>query len=95
MSKIAAGAARRGRPYSEAAHSHAAIMDAVYDLLQEKSARDLSIDEIAKRAKVGRPTLYKWWPSKAALIFATFHERIAGKPEALETGTAEQAIRNR
>jgi len=95
MSKTEAGAARRGRPYSEAAHSHAAIMDAVYDLLQEKSARDLSIDEIAKRAKVGRPTLYKWWPSKAALIFAMFHERISGKPDTLGTGTAEQAIRNK
>lgn len=34
------------------------------------------------RAKVGKPTLYKWWPSKAALIMAMFHERLAGKLEA-------------
>ncbi len=95
MPKVAAGTARRGRPYGETAHSHAAIMDAVYDLLQEKSVRGLALDEIAKRAKVGRPTLYKWWPSKAALIFAMFHERIAGEPDPLETGTVEQAIRSK
>ncbi len=95
MPNNAAGTGRRGRPYSEAAHSHAAILDAVYDLLQEKSIRDLSLDEIARRAKVGRPTLYKWWPSKAALIFAMFHERIAGEPDPPATGTVEQALRNK
>jgi len=42
------------------AASHIAIMDAVYALLQEKSVRDLTMEEVAKRAKVGKPTLYKW-----------------------------------
>jgi len=59
-----------GRPRSEAAVSHAAIMDAVYGLLKEKPARDLTMDAVAKRAGVGKPTLYKWWPSKAAHIIA-------------------------
>jgi hypothetical protein len=38
---------------------HSAIMDAVYDLLQTTSVRDLTMDQIAKRAGVGKPTLYK------------------------------------
>jgi AcrR family transcriptional regulator len=84
-----------GRPRSEAAVSHAAIMDAVYGLLKEKPARDLTMDAVAKRAGVGKPTLYKWWPSKAALIMAMFHERIAGKLEAPEATTAEEALRTR
>jgi len=50
-------AGRKGRPPSEMAASHAAIMDAVYTLLQEKSVRDLTMEEIAKRARVGKPTL--------------------------------------
>jgi AcrR family transcriptional regulator len=86
--------AHRGRPRSDAAVSHAAILDAVYELLQEKSARDLTMDAVARRAKVGRPTLYKWWPSKAALVLAMFHERIANAPVAPATGTAEAAIRS-
>jgi AcrR family transcriptional regulator len=84
---------RIGRPRSEAAASHAAILDAVYALLQEKSVRDLSMEAVAKRAGVGKPTLYKWWPSKAALIFAMFHERMVDKIETRQATSAEEAIR--
>lgn len=82
-----------GRPRSERAVSHAAIMDAVYELLLEKSVRELTMESVAKRAKVGKPTLYKWWPSKAALILTMFHERLAGRMETPDASTAEQAIR--
>jgi AcrR family transcriptional regulator len=85
--------ARIGRPPSEAAGSHAKIMDAVYALLQETSARDLTMEAVAKRAGVGKPTLYKWWPSKAALVFAMFSERLATTLEAPPAPTVEAAIR--
>lgn len=85
--------ARLGRPPSDAAASHVAIMDAVYELLKEKSASQLTMEAVAKRAKVGKPTLYKWWPSKAALIMAMFHERLAGELEVPDTATVEEAIR--
>ena len=65
----------------------------MYELLQEKPARDLTMEEIAKRAGVGKPTLYKWWPTKAALIMATFDERFTRPTETLSAATAEQAIR--
>ncbi|MEO9168193.1 MAG: TetR/AcrR family transcriptional regulator [Aestuariivirga sp.] len=86
---------RPGRAPSEKADAHAAIMDAVYELLQTRSARDLTMEMIAKRAKVGKPTLYKWWPSKAALILAMFSERLQSAREFVEASTAEQALRNR
>ena len=84
-----------GRPRNEAAVSHAAIMDAVYELLKEKPARDLTMDAVAKRAGVGKPTLYKWWPSKPALIMAMFHERFGAILEVPQATTAEQALRTR
>lgn len=93
MSEFVSRPARRGRPSSEAAASHAAIMDAVYELLQEKSVRDLTMEAVAKRAGVGKPTLYKWWPSKGALVFAMFHERIAGREALLDEATAADTIR--
>src|SRR5579859_2667198 len=65
MKKDLRRAPRKGRPPSERATSHAVIMDAVYSLLQKKSVRDLTMEEVAKRAQVGKPTLYKWWPNKA------------------------------
>ncbi len=84
---------KRGRPRNESAISHAHIMDAVYGLLQEQSARDLTMEAIARRAKVGKPTLYKWWPSKAALVMAMFHERLAKSVQAPQTATAEEILR--
>ena len=84
---------RLGRPRSQAADSHAAIMDAVHALLQETSVRDLTMEAVAKRAGVGKPTLYKWWPSKAALVFAMFHERLARGPLVLEGVSVEASLR--
>lgn len=84
-----------GRPRSEAAVSHARIMDAVAGLLKERPARDLTMDAVAKRAGVGKPTLYKWWPSKAALIMAMFHERFNAILEVPEVPSAEEVLRTR
>ena len=86
---------RKGRPPSEMAASHDAIMDAVYGLLQEKSVRDLTMEEVAKRAKVGKPTLYKWWPTKATLVLAMLCERMAPNLEKPSDLTAEESLRFR
>ena len=95
MKKTVLPAARKGRPPSEMAASHAAIMDAVYTLLQEKSVRDLTMEEVAKRAKVGKPTLYKWWPTKATLVLAMLCERMAPNLEKPSDLTAEDSLRFR
>ncbi len=70
-------------------------MDAVYALLQEKSVRDLTMEEVAKRAKVGKPTLYKWWPTKATLVLAMLCERMAPKLDMPAALTAEESLRFR
>ena len=95
MVESAPKSASVGRPRSAAADSHAAIMDAVYALLQETSVRELTMEAIAKRAGVGKPTLYKWWDSKAALVLTMFHERLAGEIKPSQKVTAEAAIRTR
>lgn len=68
-------------------------MDAVYESLKEKQVRDLTMEAVVRRAGVGKPTLYKWWPSKAAFVMPMFHERLAGELESPKVGTAEKAIR--
>jgi AcrR family transcriptional regulator len=77
------------------AASHAAIMDAVYELLQETSARELTMEAVAKRAGVGKPTLYKWWPTKVALIMAMFGERLGDSLELPNAGSVEAGLRAR
>ena len=87
--------ARLGRPREKTAGSHSAILDAVHDLLLETSVRDLTMEAVARRAGVGKPTLYKWWPSKAALVFGMFHERLAREGRMPEAETVEALLRAR
>ena len=86
---------RKGRPASQMAASHAAIMDTVYALLQEKSVRDLTMEEVARRARVGKPTLYKWWPTKATLVLAMLCERMAPNLDMPAGRTAAESLRFR
>jgi AcrR family transcriptional regulator len=86
---------RKGRPALQRAASHAAIVDAVYALLQRKSVRDLTIEEVAKRAKVGKPTIYKWWSTKATLVLAMLCERMAPNLEMPTVLTADESLRFR
>jgi AcrR family transcriptional regulator len=95
MTKRVRSVPRKGRPPREMAVSHGAIMDAVYALLQKKSVGDLTMEEVAKRAHVGKPTLYKWWPTKAALVLAMLCERMAPNLEKPVGLNAEESLRLR
>ncbi|SIO15002.1 TetR/AcrR family transcriptional regulator [Halodesulfovibrio marinisediminis] len=55
-----------GRPRCEKAQQ--AVMKATHELLNEKGGSGLTIEGIAKRAKVGKPTIYRWWPSLADIV---------------------------
>ena len=57
---------RKGRPRSE--KSKNAILKATNSLLLHKSVQELSIEAIAKKAKVGKTTIYRWWPNKTAVV---------------------------
>jgi AcrR family transcriptional regulator len=56
-----------GRRRNEAAR--AAVLQATWDILREQGAEGLTIEAIARRAQVGRQTIYRWWPSRAAIVF--------------------------
>ncbi|MFN3828173.1 MAG: TetR/AcrR family transcriptional regulator [Micavibrio sp.] len=61
---------RPGRPRSD--KSREAILDATRKMLMHTPLRDISIEAIAKRAGVGKTTIYRWWPHKAALVMEAF-----------------------
>lgn len=89
--------ARRGpgRPRN-AAHDEA-IVKAVRDLLRASGYGALTIDGVAARAGVGRPTVYRRWPSKAALVIGALSELAPAQPTP-DTGSLREdllAIRRR
>ncbi len=52
--------------------SHQAIVAATRELLVERGYPDVTIEAIAARAGVGKQTIYRWWPSRAALVLEAY-----------------------
>ncbi|RJO73345.1 TetR/AcrR family transcriptional regulator [Nocardia panacis] len=52
-------------PARRSLRARRAILDATSQLIAEKGYADVTIEAIAARAGVGKPTIYRWWPSKA------------------------------
>ena len=65
---------RRGRPRSEQLHE--AILDAAFDLVLEAGFRAVSLESIAAKAAVGKTTIYRRWPNKAAVVMDAFTMRV-------------------
>jgi AcrR family transcriptional regulator len=66
---MAVGASRqgvRGRPRVEGLSD--AILEATIELAAEKDLASLTLEDIARRARVGRATIYRRWTSKEALV---------------------------
>jgi AcrR family transcriptional regulator len=82
-----AGANQRRRN----ARSHAAIVDATNQLLIEVGYGQLTIEGVAARAGVGKATVYRWWPSKAALAIEAMSRGLDGRSPA-ETGDLRQDL---
>jgi AcrR family transcriptional regulator len=67
-------AGRRGRPRSEAVR--AAVLSAAADLALAGGPAAATVDAIARRAAVSRTTIYKWWPSAAAIVLEGLLEAV-------------------
>ena len=77
----------RGRRRSE--RSHRAIVTATRELLVERGYPDVTIEGIAARAGVGKQTIYRWWPSRAALVL----EAYLSSAEVVTTPKAGRTVR--
>jgi AcrR family transcriptional regulator len=58
---------RVGRPRSERARE--AVLHAVDDLLVEEGYAAMTMKGISERAGVSRQTVYRWWSTKAEILF--------------------------
>jgi AcrR family transcriptional regulator len=81
----------RGRPRSETARE--AILRSAIELLQSKGFAALSVDAIAARAGVGKATIYRWWPNKAAVVMDAFLADTAPGMPFPDTGSTREDLR--
>lgn len=57
-----------------------ATLDAAFALLEEAGYDGITMGAIAERAGVGRQTIYRWWPSKGAVVFEAFLDKVNAGP---------------
>jgi AcrR family transcriptional regulator len=55
-------------PRRRSEKSRTAIVTATRELLLERGFDGLTIEAVAARAGVGKQTIYRWWPSRPALV---------------------------
>ena len=69
----------RGRPRDP--RTRAAILAAARSLLERGGLTAVTIEAIAQKAGVSRPTIYRYWPNAPAVAMAAFID-VTGAPEA-------------
>ena len=84
---VTVSAARRSE------RAHRAIVDAAKELLDEQGFAATSVDQIARRAGVGKQTIYRWWPNKAAVVLEAHAEQAAERTPLPDTGDLRSDLR--
>src|ERR1017187_10332265 len=78
-----------GRPRSE--ESRQAILRSTLKLLKQQGGfAELSIEAIAADANVGKTTVYRWWPTKGALVADAFSTSAADELRFPDTGSVQR-----
>lgn len=66
--------------------AEAAILEAARALLAEKGYSGFSIDEVARRAGAGKPTIYRWWPTRVDLFIDVYSQEKSATLVPPDTG---------
>ncbi|TDD77944.1 TetR/AcrR family transcriptional regulator [Actinomadura darangshiensis] len=74
-----------GRRRNEAARQ--AILDVAVELLGSAGDGPVTIDTIAAAAGVGKQTIYRWWPSKGAVLLEALAGRAGADIPVPDTGS--------
>jgi len=79
----------RGRGRPRRADADEQILDAALAMLREGGYRQLSLDEVARRAGTAKSSIYRRWPSKAALAA----EIVRRETPVPETSALDSSVR--
>jgi AcrR family transcriptional regulator len=72
--------------------AHRAILAAARELLNEGGYGRLSIDAVARRAGASKPTIYRWWKNKAALMMEVYETEVDQSLRVPDLGDIEKEL---
>lgn len=81
---------RPGRPRDS--HRDESILGATIEILNAEGYKGLTIDGVAARAGVGRPTIYRRWASKAELVVAALTDTVHIAVPDVDTGSLRRDL---
>jgi AcrR family transcriptional regulator len=79
-----------GRPRDEDVRKR--VLEAASDLLEEVGFTSITIEAIAERAGASKATIYRWWPSKPALLIEAFRQAVSPEFPFTNTGSLSNDI---
>lgn len=87
------GPAQSSRPSSTRVDSRVersrhAVLTATFELLYEGGVGGFSVDEVARRSRVAKTTIYRHWPTREALVIDACSQ-ISAEQEIPDTGSLE------
>jgi AcrR family transcriptional regulator len=80
------------RPRSESLRR--AILDGALELLEQRGYRRLTMEGIARQAGVSKQTIYRWWPSPAAVLMEALNELASALVPDTDHGSLERDLRS-
>jgi AcrR family transcriptional regulator len=81
--------AAKGRdPRRRDENARLAVLHAADDILVERGFGGVTIEGIAARAGVAKQTIYRWWPSKVAVLLDTLVDDASRQLAVPDTGSA-------
>jgi AcrR family transcriptional regulator len=80
-----------GRPRSESARQ--AILAATTRLIGHDGYGRVTMEAIARDAGVSKQTVYRWWPTKAAIVLEALNEGAAAIAPVTDTGSFSTDLR--
>lgn len=84
---------KRGRGRPRDPRTDAKITEAAAALIIERGFDGMTVDDVAERAGVGKATVYRRWPSKSDLAFASISTRIRDEFPEPDTGSIVTDLR--
>jgi len=72
--------------------AHRSILAATAEILGESGYAGFTIEAVARRAGASKPTIYRWWKSKAALVMELYEEERETALSVSDLGSLEEEL---